>query len=280
MLSQSLFLKLGRRILRKQPSSSQEVYVAKYLTLRQITQHHIGSAAFTQAAVIRFPLQYEYFGHHRAFSSRPPKRQNRQNDRNNRQNGRSGEPVNDRLVQILMTREHVSNSDYIKVMCTWYDEDNQENSSEMSLTEAIKLSVEFSADLVGIALNDVPPVVRVETLSKLKYRLGKEKKKADQIHAGSLISTKEVQISAGIAEGDLLRKIETIDKFTGLGNTVNVHVRSRQAALAQLGANATEETVDKIILMCTATLDGPVSYSGANKNSAKFKMLQTQKQTA
>ena len=95
----------------------------------------------------------------------------------------------------------------------------------MSAEEAQKIADEAELDLVKIAPNAVPPVVKIIDYSKYRYeqkRREKEQKKKQKV-----IEVKEVRLSPNIDTNDLNTKISAARKFLEKGNKIKVNLRFR-----------------------------------------------------
>lgn len=92
----------------------------------------------------------------------------------------------------------------------------------LKISDALKLARDKELDLVEIAPNAIPPVVRIVDLGKFKYeqekKLQKSKKKAK---ASEL---KEVRFSPFIAEHDYKTRIERVNEFLSENSKVRLVV--------------------------------------------------------
>ena len=122
----------------------------------------------------------------------------------------------------------------------------------VTISEALAEAQKAGLDLVEVAPNAKPPVVRIVELGKFKYqeekKLQKEKKKAK---AGEL---KEVRLSPFIAEHDYTTRMERVREFMEENNKVRVVVvfMGRQMDSRKFGYDllkrVTEELGDKIVI--------------------------------
>ena len=102
----------------------------------------------------------------------------------------------------------------------------------MSAEEAQKIADEAELDLVKIAPNAVPPVVKIIDYSKYRYeqkRREKEQKKKQKV-----IEVKEVRLSPNIDTNDLNTKINAARKFLEKGNKIKVNLRFRGRELSRM----------------------------------------------
>ena len=102
----------------------------------------------------------------------------------------------------------------------------------MSAEEAQKIADEAELDLVKIAPNAVPPVVKIIDYSKYRYeqkRREKEQKKKQKV-----IEVKEVRLSPNIDTNDLNTKISAARKFLEKGNKIKVNLRFRGRELSRM----------------------------------------------
>jgi len=106
------------------------------------------------------------------------------------------------------------------------------------LREALALAQEKELDLVEIAPNAEPPVVRVMDFGKFKYEQEKQVTKQKRSKAGQV---KEIRLSMKIGQHDLLYRLERAKKFLEEGNKVrfNLMMKGRENA----NPNAAKERV-------------------------------------
>lgn len=102
----------------------------------------------------------------------------------------------------------------------------------MSAMEAQKLADAAELDLVKIAPQAVPPVVKIIDFSKFRYeqkRREKEQKKKQRV-----IEVKEVRLSPNIDTNDLNTKIGAARKFLEKGNKIKVNLRFRGREMSRM----------------------------------------------
>lgn len=112
-----------------------------------------------------------------------------------------------------------------------------------SLAEAIEISLDRTADLIGVALQNDPPVIRATRLSKLEYQ--NEQAVAKQKAAAKSKQSKTFRFRASIDENDLNRKIENMIKFLEEGVECEYTVFSKARILRE-NATAGMELVERI----------------------------------
>jgi len=92
----------------------------------------------------------------------------------------------------------------------------------VSLKEAQAKALAEGLDLIEIAPDARPPVCRIADYGKMQYEESKKKKEnKKKQHAQA---TKTIQLSPGIGENDLQRKIADVQKFLDKGHRVVVCV--------------------------------------------------------
>lgn len=102
----------------------------------------------------------------------------------------------------------------------------------MSAAEAQKLADEAELDLVKIAANATPPVVRIIDFSKFRYE--QKRREKDQKKKQHVIEVKEVRLSPNIDTNDLNTKISAAKKFLEKGNKIKVNLRFRGRELSRM----------------------------------------------
>lgn len=106
----------------------------------------------------------------------------------------------------------------------------------ISSREALELADEAGLDLVCIAANAKPPVVKIMNYGKFKYQQEKKKKEAKKNQ--KVIVTKEIKLSVKIAQNDIDYKVKHAREFLEKGNHVKfrVFLRGREMAHPEAGA--------------------------------------------
>ena len=106
----------------------------------------------------------------------------------------------------------------------------------MSSREALALADEAGLDLVCIAPNAKPPVVKIMNYGKFKYQQEKKKKEARKNQ--KVIVTKEIKLSVKIAQNDIDYKVKHAREFLEKGNHVKFRVFLRGREMANPAAGA------------------------------------------
>jgi translation initiation factor IF-3 len=107
----------------------------------------------------------------------------------------------------------------------------------ISSQEAMDLADEAGLDLVCIAPNAKPPVVKIMDYGKFKYQMEKKKKEARKNQ--KVIVTKEIKLSVKIAQNDINYKVKHAREFIEAGNHVKfrVFLKGREMAHPEAGAD-------------------------------------------
>ena len=103
----------------------------------------------------------------------------------------------------------------------------------MSSEEALRLADEAGLDLVKIAANAAPPVVKIIDFSK--YRYEQRRKEKEQKKKQNVIEVKEVRLTPNIDTNDLNTKVSAAKKFLEKGNKVKISLRFRGRELSRMG---------------------------------------------
>ena len=116
----------------------------------------------------------------------------------------------------------------------------------MSITEAMELAREAGLDLVEVAPQATPPVVKILDYGKEKYKTGKivrESKKKQR-----LLKLKEIRMQPKIDDHDLDFKSKHVKEFLAEGNKVKVTIRFRGRELAhtELGLVVLKDVLARI----------------------------------
>ena len=102
----------------------------------------------------------------------------------------------------------------------------------MSNSEAQALADEAGVDLVLIAPNANPPVVKVIDYGKYRYEQARREKEAKKKQR--VVELKEIRLSPNIDTNDLNTKIAAAKKFIEKGDKVKVTLRFRGREMAHM----------------------------------------------
>jgi translation initiation factor IF-3 len=107
----------------------------------------------------------------------------------------------------------------------------------VSRQEALTRAQEAGLDLVEVATNADPPVVKILDFGKFKYE--EQKRKNEARKKQKVIEVKEIKLRPGIDDHDYDVKMRSMLKFIGEGDKVKVTMRFRGRELAhqELGMN-------------------------------------------
>jgi translation initiation factor IF-3 len=116
----------------------------------------------------------------------------------------------------------------------------------MSTVSALELAREAGLDLVEVAPQAVPPVVKIMDYGKFKFE--NEKKVRDSKKKQKLLKLKEIRMQPKIDDHDLDFKSKHVRGFLAEGNKVKVTVRFRGRELAhtELGLDVLNDVLKRI----------------------------------
>jgi translation initiation factor IF-3 len=116
----------------------------------------------------------------------------------------------------------------------------------IATSEALGLAREQGLDLVEVAPQAVPPVVKIMNYGKYKFE--NEKKVRDSKKKQKLFKLKEIRMQPKIDEHDLDFKSKHVREFLAEGNKVKVTVRFRGRELAhtELGLDVLKDVLQRI----------------------------------
>lgn len=100
----------------------------------------------------------------------------------------------------------------------------------MPTANALRLAEEADQDLVKIAPQANPPVVKIMDYGK--YRFEQQKKEKEARKNQKVVETKEIRLSLGIDVGDFNTKVGHAKKFLEAGNKLKVSIRFRGREMA------------------------------------------------
>jgi translation initiation factor IF-3 len=124
--------------------------------------------------------------------------------------------------------------------------DEGERQGLMSTQEALEIARELSLDLVEVAPQAAPPVVKILDYGKFKFE--NEKRGRDSKKKQKLLKLKEIRMQPKIDDHDLDFKSKHVKEFLGEGNKVKVTVRFRGRELAhtELGLDVLKDVLARI----------------------------------
>jgi translation initiation factor IF-3 len=116
----------------------------------------------------------------------------------------------------------------------------------LATADALALAREQGLDLVEVAPQAAPPVVKI--LDYGKYKFENEKKVRDSKKKQKLLKLKEIRMQPKIDEHDLDFKSKHVKEFLSEGNKVKVTVRFRGRELAhtELGLDVLKDVLQRI----------------------------------
>jgi translation initiation factor IF-3 len=125
-------------------------------------------------------------------------------------------------------------------------QDGGEHQGIMTTQEALEIAHEMGLDLVEVAPQAVPPVVKILNYGKFKFE--NEKKVRDSKKKQKLLKLKEIRMQPKIDDHDLDFKSRHVKDFLADGNKVKVTVRFRGRELAhtELGLDVLKDVLARI----------------------------------
>ncbi len=116
----------------------------------------------------------------------------------------------------------------------------------MAILEALEMAREKELDLVEIAPQAKPPVVKIIDFSKFLYHLNKKKKEEKKNTKTS--QTKQIRFGPFIGEHDLAIKLKKAREFLAEGDKVKFAVRfaGRQITKKELGERVLNKVLDSL----------------------------------
>ena len=125
-------------------------------------------------------------------------------------------------------------------------EEGEQQQGIIPTLEALAIAKEQGLDLVEVAPNAVPPVVKIMDYGKFKF--DNEKKVRDSKKKQKLLKLKEIRMQPKIDEHDLDFKSRHVRDFLGEGNKVKVTVRfkGREMAHTELGLDVLKDVLARI----------------------------------
>jgi translation initiation factor IF-3 len=110
-----------------------------------------------------------------------------------------------------------------------------EKQGEMPLSAALEAAQEAAMDLVEVAPNAQPPVVKIMDYGKFRFQ--EQKKKAEARKNAKAVEIKEIKVRPGIDDHDYDVKKKAMERFFEEGDKVKVTLRfkGREIAYQHIG---------------------------------------------
>ena len=125
-------------------------------------------------------------------------------------------------------------------------DDGEQPQGIISTLEALQIAKEQGLDLVEVAPNAVPPVVKIMNYGKFKFE--NEKRQRDSKKKQKQLKLKEIRMQPKIDDHDLDFKSKHVRDFLKEGNKVKVTVRfrGREMAHTELGLDVLKDVLARI----------------------------------
>ncbi len=136
----------------------------------------------------------------------------------------------------------------------------------MSSRDAQKIAREQGVDLVEIAANADPPVVKIIDWGKYQYQKMKEEAKNRKKAREKQSELKTMKIGLKISDNDLNIKVRKIKEFIEDGDRVKIMIifRGREMAHKELGQEMVEKITKLISEATDIVVEGKPQFAGRN----------------
>ena len=141
---------------------------------------------------------------------------------------------------------------------------NGEQLGIMSSREAQLLARDQGVDLVEIAANANPPVVKIIDWGKYQYQKMKEEAKNRKKAREKQSELKQMKIGLKISDNDLNIKVRKIKSFLEDGDRVKIMIvfRGREMAHKEIGNDLLNKVID--LIKDEAIIEGKPQFAGRN----------------
>jgi translation initiation factor IF-3 len=159
-----------------------------------------------------------------------------------------------------MAKKYYQTNQYIKVDSMRLVDDKGGQIGVVTKEQALAMAQEAGADLVMVAPNANPPVVKIIDFAKFKYQQ-KQKDSGSRKRAKS-VGLKEIRFTPFIAQGDLNYRLKQAREFLEDGNKVKLNVKftGRQITRKSFGENLLQKAVSE--LSDIATVEREAAWQG------------------
>ena len=143
----------------------------------------------------------------------------------------------------------------------------------MSSREAQNIANEQGVDLVEIAANANPPVVKVIDWGKYQYQKMKEEAKNRKKAREKQSELKTMKVGLKISDNDLNIKVRKMKQFLNDGDRVKIMIifRGREMAHKELGQTALDKIINLITEEINIVQEGQAQFAGRNLSATIWK---------
>ena len=136
----------------------------------------------------------------------------------------------------------------------------------MSSREAQKLAREQGVDLVEIAAEADPPVVKIIDWGKFQYQKMKTEAKNRKKAREKQSELKQMKFGLKIGDNDLQIKVRKIVKFLEDGDRVKIIImfKGREMAHKEVGQEVLEKILSAVQENCAVVVEGKSQLNGRN----------------
>lgn len=140
--------------------------------------------------------------------------------------------------------------------------ENGDQLGVMSSKDAYMMAKNADLDLIKIAANATPPVVKIADFGKYRYEMMRKEKEAKRNQ--HVTEIKEIRMTPNIDTNDLNTKLSAARKFLEKGNKVKIALRFRGREMSRM--NQSKYILDEFAqkLADIAILDKPAKVEGRN----------------
>jgi translation initiation factor IF-3 len=156
----------------------------------------------------------------RLFSQAPRQKSQRRGNKQDR-----GPLMNESLVKFLIKKSASPDANAVTVRFVLQNGDEKPKTEMVSLMRAVEVSTELGIDLVGINVEQDPPIIKALDYAKSQYKSEKTSKKS----AGNK-AMKEFKFKGTIADNDMLRKASDVIKYLKKGHNCQLTILSNAYA--------------------------------------------------
>ena len=129
--------------------------------------------------------------------------------------------INEQLISHLIRQHKAISAHEVDVRLVVTSAQGESSSSVVSLMNAVEICTDLGVDLVGINIEQNPPIIKAQDMGKLVYRA--EKRSTNKSNAKPM---KLFTIKASIADNDFTRKLDSIIDYLQKGHNCQVTIKA------------------------------------------------------
>ncbi len=198
-----------------------------------VSTHDISLSTLSDRLQRPTPLHTEPFTIIRRQMGFRTKAKNMSRNKSKKKKGDAEPTKNDELIKYLLKKTNNTADDIQVRILVDKGRDEQPDISVVTLTEAISISCDEGNDLIGLNLDQKPPVIKCVDYNRFMSDMRRKTKSKSANAGGGIKRTKQFSFKSGIDDHDLQRKVTNMVSYLEKGHASQVFLSSNRRNLVQ-----------------------------------------------